>query len=147
MISRVSPEVTRRSWVQHLAEGTNPYRVLVVDDEPMIRALIRVALGSDERYQLLLAEDGQRALEVAQRMKPDVFILDVRMPKVSGLEVCKALRSDPQSAEATIIMLSALKHDEDIEMGYAAGADLYLTKPFDPDDLQDLVQEALGLAT
>ncbi len=121
--------------------------MLVVDDEPMIRALIRVALGSDERYQLLLAEDGQRALEVAQRMRPDVFILDVRMPKVSGLEVCKALRSDPQSAEATIIMLSALKHDEDIEMGYAAGADLYLTKPFDPDDLQDLVQEALGLAT
>ena len=147
MTSRVSPEITRRSWVQRVAEGTSQYRGLVVDDEPMIRALIRVALGSDERYQLLLAEDGQRALEMAQRMRPDVFILDVRMPKVSGLEVCKALRSDPQSAEATIIMLSALKHDEDIEMGYAAGADLYLTKPFDPDDLQDLVQEALGLAT
>ena len=126
--------------------GASTRRVLVVDDEPVIRALIRASLGRDRRPQLLLAEDGEQALEAARRWKPDIVLLDVRMPKLDGLEVCRRLRGDSQTAAAKIVMLTAMGQDDDLAEGYAAGADDYLVKPFDPDALLDKVQSSMGFA-
>lgn len=122
------------------------HNVLVADDEQFIRALILVSLGGDRRLHLKLAVDGEEALARARREKPDVIILDVRMPKMNGYEVCEALRGDEETAEVKIIMLSAFADPLDVELGLAAGADTYMTKPFDPRELLSKVQEALGLA-
>jgi CheY-like chemotaxis protein len=123
-----------------------PHEVLVAEDEKFIRALILVALGRDRRLHLTLARDGEEALAMARRKKPSAIILDVRMPKMSGLEVCEALRADEQTAGPKIIMLSALADPGDVERGVAAGADAYMTKPFDPNELLSEVQQALGIA-
>lgn len=122
------------------------HEVLVVDDEKFIRALILVALGGDRRLHLRLAQDGEEALARARRDKPNLIILDVRMPKMSGYEVCAALRADEETAGAKIIMLSAFADPRDVERGLAAGADAYMTKPFDPRELLSKVQQALGLS-
>ena len=105
-----------------------------------------MALGGDRRLHLRLAQDGEEALARARRDKPNLIILDVRMPKMSGYEVCAALRADEETAGAKIIMLSAFADPRDVERGLAAGADAYMTKPFDPRELLSKVQQALGLS-
>jgi len=122
------------------------HEVLVVDDEMFIRSLILVALGGDRRLHLTLAQDGEEALATARRTKPSALILDVRIPKMSGYEVCEALRADEATAGAKIIMLSAFADARDVERGLAAGADAYMTKPFDPRELLAKVQQVLELA-
>ncbi len=134
-----------RGWVDALAHGERVLRVLVADDEPVLLALMRQTLGSDNRFQLLVARDGGEAVAEARSFLPDVVLLDVRMPVMTGFEVCAVLRADPGTAHATIIMVTAASQQADIEQGYAAGADDYFTKPFSPRDLRRRVQEALGL--
>jgi DNA-binding response OmpR family regulator len=116
--------------------------VLVVDDEPQILALVRVTL-EDERVRIIEAADGETALAVAQREHPALILLDVRMPRLDGFEVCRRLRQDPHFGQTKIVMLTASGQERDRARGRTVGADDYLTKPFSPLALLSLVQTLL----
>ena len=119
--------------------------MLVVDDEPVIRELVRSMLGRDGRIRVVTAGDGEEAVELARAHRPPLVLLDVRMPRMNGIDACRAMRDDPASAGATIVMLTAMGQDDDIVRGYEAGADDYFLKPFKPSELLERVHEALGL--
>ena len=121
--------------------------VLIVDDEQHIRLLIEQTLEEleDDGVDLLTAADGAEAMVVMANQHPDLVFLDVMMPKANGFEVCRAIRADPATAGATVILLTAKGQADDRAEGLAAGADQYLTKPFDPDDLLRRARVALGL--
>ena len=129
-----------------IAEGSAMPSVLVVDDEPVIRELVRSVLSRDGRFRLLMAGNGEEVVALAREQRPTLILLDVRMPRMSGVEACRALRADPATAGATIVMLTAMGQDEDIQFGYEAGADDYFLKPFKPSELLERVQDALKLA-
>ena len=93
-----------------------------------------------------MAGNGEEAVALAREQRPTLILLDVRMPRMSGVEACRALRADPATAGATIVMLTAMGQDEDIQFGYEAGADDYFLKPFKPSELLERVQDALKLA-
>jgi two-component system phosphate regulon response regulator PhoB len=120
--------------------------ILVVDDEPPILELVRYTL-EDERIRVLEASDGAQALETALAARPDLILLDVQMPRLDGLEVCRRLRADASLAGTRIVMLTAAGQDADRARGLAAGADEYLTKPFSPLALFTLVRSLLPEAT
>ena len=120
--------------------------VLVVDNEFVIRELVRSVLSRDGRFELVMASDGREAVAAARAHRPELILLDVRMPHMNGIEACQALRADPATAGATIVMLTAMGQDDDVSNGYAAGADDYFLKPFDPAELLERVQDALQLA-
>ena len=121
--------------------------VLIVDDEQHIRLLIEQTLEEleDDGIDLLTAQDGEEALSVVQNHHPALVFLDVTMPRKSGIEVCQAIKSDPALSGTYIVLLTAKGQAHDREQGLAAGADLYMTKPFDPDDLLRRAREVLGL--
>lgn len=106
------------------------WRVLVVDDDQDIRDLVRTSL--EPAYEVVDARDGLDALEKLERAEPDFVVLDVMMPLMDGFQTCEAIRQHPRYANTTVLFLSALAGQHDIRKGYAAGANLYLTKPFDP---------------
>jgi CheY-like chemotaxis protein len=114
--------------------------VLIVDDEPHVVDLVRVTL-EDERVRVVEAADGAGALAAAYTWRPEVILLDVQLPDMSGLEVCRRLRGDPRLAATRIVMLTAAAQQEDIRRGLRAGADEYLTKPFSPVRLLSLVAD------
>jgi DNA-binding response OmpR family regulator len=120
--------------------------ILVVDDEPPILELVRFTL-EDEQIRVLEADDGVKALEAALAARPDLILLDVQMPRLDGLEVCRRLRADASLAGTRIVMLTAAGQDADRARGLAAGADEYLTKPFSPLALFTLVRSLLPEAT
>jgi len=122
--------------------------VLIVDDEQHIRLLIEQTLEEleDDGVELLTAADGEEAIDVIANHRPALVFLDVMMPKKDGFEVARAIKADPGMADATVIMLTAKGQAYDREQGLAAGADAYITKPFDPDDLLRRARAALGLA-
>jgi DNA-binding response OmpR family regulator len=113
--------------------------ILIVDDEPHIVELVRVTL-EDQWVNVEAAADGASALSKARTFAPALVLLDVQLPDVSGLEVCRRLRGDPRAAATKIVMLTAAAQDEDVARGLAAGADHYLTKPFSPVKLLSLVE-------
>jgi two-component system chemotaxis response regulator CheY len=115
--------------------------ILIVDDDPMIRKLIATTLEDVSGYRLQEASDGAEAVERAVEAKPEIVFLDVDMPHLNGIEACRRLRSDPTTASATIVMLTG-DSGPDAERGaQAAGADLFLTKPFSPLHLLRLVDQ------
>lgn len=120
--------------------------VLVADDEPHIRLLIEMALEplADDGVRVTSVADGEAALEAARRERPRVAVLDLMMPGASGIEVCRALKGDPTLAGTAVIILTARGQESDRRHGEEAGADHYLTKPFDPDELLDVVRAALA---
>jgi DNA-binding response OmpR family regulator len=118
--------------------------ILLVDDEPHVLEVLKVTL-EDLGFSLLEAEDGPRALQIAQEQKPDLVILDVMLPSLSGLEVCKALHEARDTERIPVILLTARSGEEDERAGYEAGADRYLTKPFSPLTLQSEVIRLLGI--
>ena len=118
-------------------------KILIAEDDASVRSLIRMTLDSGQT-EILEVEDGRAALEVAQRELPELIFLDWSMPGSSGIEVCRALRADPATAEIKIMMLTARSDAHDREEGYAAGVDEYITKPFSPVHLLDKVLEVLG---
>ena len=119
-------------------------RVLVVDDDRVIQQLLEVNLEL-EGYQVAgTASDGQEAIAMASKLKPDLIILDIMMPKMDGLEVCRELKADPKLAKIPVVLLSARAQDLDIREGLDIGADAYLTKPFDPVELLDVVGRLLA---
>jgi len=116
--------------------------ILVVDDEAPIVDLVRFTL-EDADVRVVEASDGAEALVLARRIKPDLVLLDVHMPRLDGLEVCRLLRGEPAFARTPIIMLTAAGQQADRSSGLSAGADEYLTKPFSPLALLALVEALL----
>ena len=121
--------------------------VLIVDDEQHIRLLIEQTLEEleDDGVELITARDGEEALDAVANQHPDLVFLDVMMPKRDGYEVCRTIKGDPGTAGTTVFLLTAKGQAVDREQGLAAGADDYLTKPFDPDELLRRARTALGL--
>jgi DNA-binding response OmpR family regulator len=122
-------------------------KILIVDDEAFIRLLIEQTLEDleDEGVQLLTADNGELALDLIKTERPQLVFLDVMMPKMNGFEVCQAVKSELDFTGVTIVLLTAKGQELDKQRGLEVGADLYLTKPFDPDDLLDLAEGVLGL--
>jgi two-component system phosphate regulon response regulator PhoB len=116
--------------------------ILITDDEPHVVELVRVTL-EDERVRVIEAPDGVTALALADELEPELIFLDVNLPDLSGLEVCRRLRRHPRLAGSSIVMLTAAAQQEDISRGLAAGATQYLTKPFSPVRLLSLVEGLL----
>ena len=117
--------------------------VLIVDDDPFIRKLIATTLEDIAGFELVEAADGVEAVTVARREPPQVVFLDIDMPKMDGFEACRRMRADPDTANATIVMLTAASGGASERQAEEAGADLFLTKPFSPLELLHLV-ESLG---
>ena len=115
--------------------------ILIVDDDPMIRKLITTTLQDVAGYSLREAPDGLAAIEAALEDRPEIVFLDYDMPRLNGIETCRRLRSDPVTADAKIIMLTAMSDQPAQERAVNAGADLFLTKPFSPLRLLRLVDE------
>jgi CheY-like chemotaxis protein len=113
--------------------------VLIVDDDRFIRKLIATTLEDVTSFELHEAADGIEALEVAKRAHPAIVFLDVDMPGLDGIEACRLLRADEATAGTTIVMLTAAHGDSVQNQAEAAGADLFLTKPFSPLALLRLV--------
>jgi DNA-binding response OmpR family regulator len=116
--------------------------VLVVEDDPTILQLLEVNFEM-EGYIVLRAEDGEQGLAVARESRPDVVVSDVMMPKMSGLELVQALKTSADTKAIPVILLSAKAQGTDVRMGLEAGADDYVTKPFEPLDLIDRVNAVL----
>jgi len=127
-----------------LAADSGPVRnVLVVDDDPDIRELIghKLRLAG---YRVTAAADGTAGLAAAAESLPDLIVLDVSMPGLSGIDVCRHLRENARTAEVPVIMLPARTNATFATLGFMAGADLYLSKPFSPRDLVDQVKSLLS---
>lgn len=121
--------------------------VLIVDDDPFIRKLIAMTLEDVAGFELAEAANGLEALHVGSRESPQLVFLDIDMPGMDGLEACRRLRSDPATAGATIVMLTAAAGELAERDAEEAGADLFLTKPFSPLELLRLVNELGGTPT
>ncbi len=106
-------------------------KVLIADDEEGVRRLVRLTL-EDGDMEIYEAADGEEALTMAREQHPDLLLLDVMMPKVTGVEVCRSLKADEDTADIVIVMLTAKSRTADEEEGRAAGSDHYFTKPFSP---------------
>jgi CheY-like chemotaxis protein len=119
--------------------GGSTRAVLIVDDDQFIRRLIATTLEDVAEFELHEAADGAQALEVARRERPTLVFLDVDMPVLNGIETCRRLRADGATSRSTIVMLTAAHGDTVEDQAVQAGADLFLTKPFSPLDLLNLV--------
>jgi two-component system, OmpR family, alkaline phosphatase synthesis response regulator PhoP len=117
-------------------------KILIADDEPDLVEVIRFSLEL-EGIACLVAADGQEALFMARKERPDVIVLDIMMPKMNGFQVARALKADELFKHTPIIMLTARSQAADVRQGEAAGADRYITKPFDLDELLAVVKEYL----
>lgn len=122
-------------------------KILIVDDEPHLRLLIEQTLEEleDEGVELLTASNGEEALETIQTEKPELVFLDVMMPKMNGFDVCHAVKNEFGFKNVYIIMLTAKGQEFDKQRGKDVGADMYMTKPFDPDEVLEKSLEILGL--
>lgn len=120
-------------------------KILVVEDEPDIRKLVHYNLAQ-ERFKVLEAEDGEKAMKLIQRERPHLIILDLMLPGLSGLELCRNLRGRPETARLPILMLTAKAGEADRVVGLEMGADDYLTKPFSPRELVARVKAILRRA-
>jgi DNA-binding response OmpR family regulator len=108
--------------------------VLIADDEPNIVISLEFLL-EQAGYRVLVAHDGQEALEVIQRQPPDLVLLDVMLPRLSGFDVCQKIRENPQWQHMRIVMLTAKGREVEISKGLALGANAYITKPFSTQEL------------
>jgi CheY-like chemotaxis protein len=121
-----------------MAEAT----ILICDDEPHLRELMRVSLEGD--YDFAEAGDTAEAIELADRVRPDLVLLDVMMPGGSGLALIERLRASPDLARTPVVVVSAFTTDGDRRAAHEAGADGFIGKPFDPDELASVVEELLA---
>lgn len=122
-------------------------KILIVDDEPHLRMLIQQSLEEleDEGVELLTAGDGEQALETIREEKPELVLLDVMMPKKNGFDVCHTVKNELGLAHTFVILLTAKGQEFDRQRGQEVGADLYMTKPFDPDALLEKARSVLGI--
>ncbi len=123
-------------------EGDRPV-VLVADDDDDIRDLVAFRLDR-AGYEVLRAGDGQQALDLAREHQPDLAVLDVMMPKLTGYDVTRELRANQETSRIPVILLTARVQEADVARGFEAGADDYVKKPFSPQELKARVQAVLG---
>jgi two-component system alkaline phosphatase synthesis response regulator PhoP len=125
----------------------NMPKILIVDDDSNIRTLMKVILEDFEEFgvELLIAENGEEALEIIKTKKPDLVILDVMMPGMSGFDVCNMAKNVMGLKAIYILMLTVQSEQADRRRGNDVGADAYITKPFNHDELIQVVSEALGI--
>jgi CheY-like chemotaxis protein len=116
--------------------------ILICDDEPSLRELMRVSLNAE--YSFAEATDAAEAIELADRIRPDLVLVDVMMPGGSGLAVIESLRSHPELSDTPVVVVSAFATDSDRLAAHDAGATGFLRKPFDPEELASLVEELLA---
>ncbi len=121
-------------------------KVVVIDDEPFILMMIEDKLKR-AGIEVVALNESITAVEVIRKEMPDLILMDWMMPEISGLEVCRDLKADPELKDITIFMLSAKGQEEDIKRGMDSGVSKYLTKPFSPKALLEVVQEELGKGT
>jgi two-component system phosphate regulon response regulator PhoB len=117
--------------------------ILVADDEADVRDLVSYRL-TRSGYEVIAARDGEQALRLAEEEQPDLAVLDVMMPKLDGYEVTSRLRSDGRLQRLPVILLTARAQEDDVSRGFEVGADDYLKKPFNPDELVARVRAVLG---
>ncbi len=124
-------------------------KILIVDDEAHIRRLLEQTLEDfeDEGVTLLSACNGQEGLEQIQKELPDLVFLDVMMPVMNGFELCQKVKADSRFSNVYIVILTAKGQEFDKEKGKSVGADRYLTKPFDPDEIIETAEQVLGIET
>jgi two-component system, OmpR family, alkaline phosphatase synthesis response regulator PhoP len=122
-------------------------KILIVDDEPHLRMLIQQTLEEleDEGVELLTASNGDEALDAIKDQKPNLVFLDVMMPRRNGFDVCQIVKNELGLSDVYIILLTAKGQEFDRQRGQEVGADLYMTKPFDPDALLEKARSVLGL--
>ncbi len=120
--------------------GSGHHCVVVADDDPMLRRLIRLTLSPGD-YDVLEADDGESAFALARETRPRVVLLDVNMPGTDGFQVCRGLREDPATRDIPVVLLTARATPADRAEGQRVGASAYLTKPFSPRELLDLIDE------
>lgn len=116
--------------------------ILVAEDERDIRELVAFTLGF-AGHQVTQAANGEEAVRLAMQVKPDLILTDVRMPKMTGYDVCKQIKASEATKHVPVVILSAKGQDEEKELGRSVGADDYILKPFAPDELQRRVAEIL----
>ncbi len=126
-------------------DAVRPKTVMVVDDNEDV-AQIAAAYLTKHGYNVVLAGDGTRALELAVKQRPDCILLDLMMPNVSGLEVLSQLKANPSTAPIPVILVTAKSGDEDVLSGYKEGADYYITKPFSAQQLVYGIRLVLGMS-
>lgn len=120
-------------------EGEMPMpRILVIDDSPTVLYMVTEMI-TQGGHETITATNGEQALYMAINQQPDLVLLDVILPKLNGYEVCRQLKSTPQTADIPVVMITSKTRDKDREWGIEQGADDYITKPFDADDLLDII--------
>ena len=110
-------------------------KILLADDEEDVKSILKMFLKS-KGYEVCTAFDGLDAIDQTKKEKPDLILLDIMMPEMDGFEVCKKLKSDPETADIPVIMVSAASHAESVQKGLDAGASDYIVKPFEPEQLE-----------
>ena len=135
-----APPSTVAEQGQQPAPADDAATILVCDDDPSLRELVRAVLGPS--YRFVEAADGIEALTLARELRPDLIVLDVMLPALSGIEVLEALRQDDELRSLRVIVITAWSHAE--VDAHVAGADRFVSKPFDPDDLSAAVEELLA---
>lgn len=118
-------------------------KIVIAEDEPDIRDLIRFTLQF-AGYEVFAGSNGEEGYELAKQEKPDIVLMDVRMPKMTGYEACRKIKADPELKDTPVIFLSAKGQEAEIQSGLDAGADEYLLKPFAPDQLTERIREMLA---
>ncbi len=122
-------------------------KILIVDDEPFIRILLEQALEEleEDGVELITADNGEAALEIIRAEAPELVFLDVMMPKINGFDVCNNVKNVLELGEIYIVLLTAKGQEFDKQKGIDVGADVYMTKPFNPDDILAKAKTVLGL--
>jgi DNA-binding response OmpR family regulator len=122
-------------------------KILIVDDEAHIRLLIEQTLEDleDLGVEILVAENGEEAIQMIVEERPQIVFLDVMIPKVNGFDVCRIIKREKHLEDVYIVLLTAKGQEYDRKMGMEAGADAYITKPFNPDELLDFTQKKMSV--
>jgi CheY-like chemotaxis protein len=119
-------------------------KILLVDDSCTARLVNRMIFSQKTNYVLISAVDGKEAVERAQREKPDLILMDIIMPRMTGLEACRALKKDKETKKIPVILLTTRGEERYVQEGYASGCSDYLTKPVNDVELLDLLKAYLG---
>ncbi len=119
-------------------------KMLIVEDEEDILELLSTIFSFSKEYKILLARDGEEALNIAQKDIQDIIILDIQLPKMDGYELCQTIKSDPTTANTKVLMLTGLAQDYNLQKALEAGANAYITKPFSARAIVEKVEELLN---
>ena len=120
-----------------------PKKILIAEDEPSIVVSLEFLLRN-AGHEVAVARDGQEALRLVAATRPHLVVLDIMLPSVSGFEVCRTIREDPDTRDTRVLMLTARGRESEMQKGLAAGADAYMTKPFSTKELMEVVARLLG---